>query len=266
MTNRNWRRAGLVLAGAAVALFTPGPSADAVQGQTLPTDPAVTVGTLPNGLRYFVRENRRPEGRAELRLVVNAGSTLEDEDQLGLAHFVEHMAFNGTRNFPESELVRYLESIGMRFGPDLNAYTSFDETVYMLQVPTEPEPLRTGIRILEEWAHLVSFDSLEIEKERGVVMEEWRLGQGAGERLRQQYFPTLFHGSRYADRLPIGTPEVLQTFTHDRLIAVLSRLVPAGPHGRDCRGRFRRCRDRGADTRTFRADPGAPVAAAASFL
>jgi zinc protease len=185
----------------------------------LPVDPQVTMGTLPNGLRYYIRENRRPEQRAELRLVVNAGSILEDEDQLGLAHFVEHMAFNGTRNFEKQELVSWLESIGMRFGADVNAYTSFDETVYMLQVPTDSlQPIEKALQILEDWAHGVSFDPEEVEKERGVVIEEWRLGQGAGERLRQQYFPTLFRGSRYAERLPIGTPDVLRTFTREQLV------------------------------------------------
>jgi zinc protease len=187
--------------------------------QQLPADPHVVTGTLPNGLRYYVRENRRPEQRAELRLVVNAGSILEDDDQLGLAHFVEHMAFNGTRNFEKQELVAYLESIGMRFGADLNAYTSFDETVYMLQVPTDSmAPLVQALQILEDWAHGITFDAAEIEKERGVVMEEWRLGQGAGERLRKQYFPTLFRDSRYAERLPIGTPAVLETFTREQLV------------------------------------------------
>ncbi|HSJ25823.1 MAG TPA: insulinase family protein [Longimicrobiales bacterium] len=208
-----------ILAVAAPGLQSSQPVYGQVPSERLPTDPAVTVGELPNGLRYYIRQNSRPEQRAELRLVVNAGSILEDDDQLGLAHFAEHMAFNGTRNFPKSELVRYLESIGMRFGADLNAYTSFDETVYMLQVPTDSAaPMRTAMQILEDWAHGIAFDPAEIEKERGVVLEEWRLGQGAGERLRKQYFPTLFHGSRYADRLPIGTPEVLQSFDPARLV------------------------------------------------
>jgi zinc protease len=212
MPGPNW-----LLAALSALLVLPATAA-AQQADRLPADPAVTVGTLPNGLRYYIRQNGRPENRAELRLVVKAGSILEDEDQLGLAHFVEHMAFNGTKNFPEAELVRYLEGIGMRFGPDLNAYTSFDETVYMLQVPTDSDAtVHTAFQILEDWAHNVSFDPAQIEKERGVVMEEWRLGQGAGERLRKQYFPTLFHGSRYAERLPIGTPDVLRNFTHDRL-------------------------------------------------
>jgi zinc protease len=195
------------------------PAGEVRLDEPLPVDPAVTVGTLPNGLRYYIRENRRPEKRAELRLAVDAGSILEDDSQLGLAHFAEHMAFNGTRNFEKHELIQYLESIGMRFGADLNAYTSFDETVYMLTVPTDSAaPLRTAMQILEDWAHGVSFDADEIEKERGVVIEEWRLGQGAGERMRKQYFPVMFRDSRYADRLPIGTRDVLATFDHDELI------------------------------------------------
>jgi zinc protease len=203
----------------AAALAVPAGATAQPAAQRLPSDPAVTIGTLPNGVRYYVRENRRPEHRAELRLVVNAGSILEDDDQLGLAHFVEHMAFNGTRNFPEAELVKYLESIGMRFGPDVNAYTSFDETVYMLQVPTDSvATVHTAFRILEDWAHGITFDPEEIEKERGVLLEEWRLGQGAAERLRKQYLPVLFHGSRYGLRLPIGTPEVLRTATREQIV------------------------------------------------
>ena len=187
--------------------------------QRVPTDPHVIVGTLPNGVRYFIRENRRPEKRAELRLALNAGSILEDDAQQGLAHFAEHMAFNGTRSFAKQEIVSYLESIGMRFGADLNAYTSFDETVYMLQVPTDSTtPLEKGVQILEEWAHAITFDSAEVDKERGVVIEEWRLGQGADERLRQQYFPVLFRNSRYETRLPIGQKTVLETFRRDALV------------------------------------------------
>ncbi|MGH7574073.1 MAG: M16 family metallopeptidase, partial [Longimicrobiales bacterium] len=180
---------------------------------TLPVDPNVRVGTLGNGLEYYVRENGRPENRAELQLVVNAGSVLETEDQRGLAHFVEHMAFNGTENFAKQELVAYLESIGMRFGADLNAYTSFDETVYMLTVPTDTgDFLERGILILEDWAHNQVFDPTEVEKERGVVIEEWRLGQGAAARMRDKMFPVLLKGSRYAERLPIGEREVLESF------------------------------------------------------
>lgn len=183
------------------------------QSERLGLDPAVTTGTLSNGLRYYVRPNARPENRAELMLAVNVGSILEADDQRGLAHFVEHMAFNGTASFEKQALVDWLESIGMQFGADVNAYTGFDETVFTLTVPTDTgTALETGIQVLEEWAHRVSFDSTEIEKERGVVIEEWRLGQGAGARMRDKVFPVLLAGSRYADRLPIGSLESLQTF------------------------------------------------------
>lgn len=187
-------------------------AAQAPTDSLLPVDSAVAVGTLPNGLRYYIRVNHRPQHRAELRLVVNAGSILEDSDQLGLAHFVEHMAFNGTTHFAKQELVDYIESIGMRFGADLNAGTSFDETVYQLQVPTDSAQIvRKAFQILEDWAHGVSFDTAEIRKERGVVMEEWRLGRGAEQRMLDKELPVIFRGSRYAERLPIGTPECIQS-------------------------------------------------------
>ena len=186
--------------------------------ETLPIDPAVRSGKLANGLRYVIRENKRPENRAELRLVVDAGSILEDADQRGLAHFVEHMAFNGTANFPKQDIVNFLEGIGMRFGPDLNAYTSFDETVYMLQVPTDSAAvMEKAFRILGDWAHRVEFDPEEIEKERGVVIEEWRSGRGAGARMRDEQLPVLLKDSRYAERLPIGQKALLDTFKHASL-------------------------------------------------
>jgi len=186
--------------------------------QLLPVDPAVTVGKLANGLQYYIRENHKPENRAELRLVVNAGSILEDDDQLGLAHFLEHMAFNGTKNFKKQELVGFMESIGMRLGPEVNASTSFDETVYQLEFPMDnPEYMAKAFQILEDWSRAMTLDSEEIDKERGVVIEEWRLGQGADSRLRDKYFPVLFRGSRYAERLPIGKKENLETFDPDVL-------------------------------------------------
>jgi len=196
----------------------PRPAATAPLTEKIPVDQRITTGRFANGLRYYIRANGKPEDRAELRLAVNAGSVLEDDDQRGLAHFVEHMAFNGTKNFPKLDIVNFVQSIGMRFGNDLNAYTSFDETVYMLQVPTDkPEVLDKAMLILGDWAQNVTFDPAEIDKERGVVMEEWRLGRGAQGRLRDKQFPVLLQGSRYADRLPIGTPEVLQKFPHNRL-------------------------------------------------
>ena len=184
----------------------------------LPLDTSIVSGRLANGLSYFIRLNHKPEKRAELRLVVNAGSILEDKDQQGLAHFVEHMAFNGTKNFAKNDLINYLESVGVRFGADLNAYTSFDETVYMLQVPTDtPSILNKAFEILGDWAHLVSFDDTEIDKERGVILEEWRLGRGADARLRDKEFPVIFDGSRYAERLPIGKPDIIRNVDHNTL-------------------------------------------------
>jgi len=122
----------------------------------VPVDPQITIGTLPNGLRYYIRNNRVPQGRAELRLAVNAGSVLEEEDQRGLAHFVEHMAFNGTLHFPRLEVVNFMQSLGMRFGAHVNANTSFDETIYELQIPTEnPMVIDRALLALEDWAHNV---------------------------------------------------------------------------------------------------------------
>lgn len=205
------------LLGACVST-TPTPVQRAATEEKLPIDSLATVGQLDNGLRYVIRKNQKPENRIELRLVVDAGSVLEDEDQQGLAHFVEHMAFNGTKNFAKQELIDYLELIGMRFGPDLNAYTSFDETVYMLTVPTDSaEVVETAFQILEDWAHQISFDPEEIDKERGVVVEEWRLGRGAQRRMFDEQLPILLKDSRYATRLPIGQKAVLDTFQHEAL-------------------------------------------------
>src|SRR5688572_4424741 len=187
--------------------------------QPMPVDPAITMGKFPNGLRYYILANKKPEKRAELRLVVKAGSVLEEDDQRGLAHFVEHMAFNGTKNFPKHDLIAFIESLGMRFGADLNAYTSFDETVYMLQVPTDkPGAIERAFQVLEDWAHNVTFEPAEIEKERGVVMEEWRGSRGAGMRTVERLFPIAFKGSRYAERIPIGLPAIIQNAKPERLV------------------------------------------------
>src|SRR5256714_9282256 len=185
-----------------------------VPAPPLPFAPAVTVGTLSNGMRYYIRENHKPEKRAELRLVVNAGSVLEDEDQRGLAHMVEHMAFRGTKKFPTNQISSYLESVGMRYGPDINAFTSFDETVYEVTIPTDTAAIvDKGFQILSEWAHNLAFEPSQIAKERPVVIEEWRLGQGAENRMQNKWFPILFEGSRYGQRIPICLKSVLETYT-----------------------------------------------------
>ena len=184
----------------------------------LPLDPAIHKGTLPNGLTYLIRDNPRPANRVMLRLVVKAGSVDEADDQRGLAHVLEHMAFNGTARFKPGELVRYLESIGARFGPHVNASTSFDETIYMLDVPTDREgALRRGLEALSDFAGGITLDPAEIDRERGVVLEEWRGRLGASTRMQEPQIAALFGDSRYASRLPIGTPEILKTFSHDRL-------------------------------------------------
>jgi len=186
--------------------------------EKMPIDPNVRMGKLDNGLVYYIRKNAKPEKRVELRLAVNAGSILESDEQQGLAHFCEHMCFNGTKNFPHAELVNTIERMGIKFGADLNAYTSFDETVYMLKVPTDqPDLIDKGFQILEDWAHQVTFDGKEIDKERGVILEEWRLGLGADDRMRKKAFPVIFKDSKYADRIPIGKPEILKSFKHETL-------------------------------------------------
>jgi zinc protease len=183
----------------------------------IPLDPNVKIGQLENGLTYYIRQNEKPEDKVEFRLVINAGSMQENDKQLGLAHFTEHMAFNGTENFKKNELVDYLQSAGVKFGADLNAYTSFDETVYILPIPTDEETLENGLTVLEDWANGLLMTEEEIDKERGVVLEEWRLGQGASQRMRDEYFPVLFKDSRYAERLPIGKKEILENFEYETL-------------------------------------------------
>ncbi|WP_426075927.1 M16 family metallopeptidase [Janthinobacterium sp. PSPC3-1] len=184
----------------------------------LPVAPEVTVGKLPNGLTYYIKKNARPAQKVELRLVVKAGSILEDDDQQGLAHFTEHMAFNGSTHFKRNELISYLQSIGVKFGADLNAYTSFDETVYVLPIPTNKKGnLEKGFLVLEDWAHGLKFNPADIDSERGIVLEEARLGKGASDRMNKVLYPKLLNGSRYAERMPIGKEEVLKTFKPDAI-------------------------------------------------
>jgi zinc protease len=186
--------------------------------QLIPADEKIRIGKLENGLTYYIRQNKKPENRVEMRLAVNAGSVLEDDDQLGLAHFSEHMAFNGTKNFDKNDMVKYLQSVGVQFGPEINAYTSFDETVYMLTLPTDSAHiLQKGYQIMEDWAHNLTFDPVEIDKERGVIVEEWRLGQGPTQRMQEKFIPVLFKGSQYANRLPIGKKEIIEGASYETL-------------------------------------------------
>lgn len=203
----------------------------------IPFNPAASKGVLKNGLTYYVKSNSTPKNRAEMMLVVSAGSVQEDADQRGIAHFCEHMSFNGTKNFPKNELVKYFESIGMEFGPEINAYTSFDETVYMVKVPLDKqEYVQKGLQVLYDWASQVNDSTDAINKERGVIHEEWRGDQGAQKRMENQWWPVFLKNSKYAERLPIGElevidkckPEVLRRFRNDWYRPDLQAIIVVG--------------------------------------
>ncbi len=193
--------------------------ADIAPDTVLTPDPAITIGKLPNGLTYYIRPNSYPENQVYLRLVVKSGSVMEDDDQLGLAHFFEHMTFNGTDKYPENQIIDFLEKSGIQFGPDLNAYTTFDHTVFMLNIPADkPELIDQSVEILSQWAGHVKLEKKDIDDERGVVIEEWRRSQGAEERLRNFEVKTLLEGSRFAVRDPIGKVEILETFDREQIV------------------------------------------------
>lgn len=206
--------------------------------EELPTDPDVIAATLDNGLTYYIRYNDSPGGRAELRLLVDAGSLLEDDDQAGAAHFLEHMMFNGTERFPRNELTALLETFGPRFGPDINAFTSFDETVYELSLSSEdPELLDLGIDVLREWARGATLTETDVVEERGVVLEEWRLrDQGFNGRLGEVLQDLLLAGTPYEGHSPIGnvpsiettTPKLLRSFYDDWYRPDLLAVVAVG--------------------------------------
>src|SRR5450432_3335473 len=184
----------------------------------LPVDPNVKIGKLSNGLTYYIRQNKKPEQKVELRLAVNAGSILEDDNQQGIAHLSEHMAFNGTTHFKKNDIISFLQSIGVKFGNDLNAYTSFDETVYILPIPTDkPGNIDKGFQILEDWAHNVTYKNEDIDGERPVVLEESRLGKGARDRMFRKIYPQLFAGSLYANRLPIGLDSIIKNQNYETI-------------------------------------------------
>ena len=188
----------------------------ALNAQKLPVHEDLKTGKMWNGMRYYILKNGKPEQRAELRLVVRAGSNMENDNQQGLAHFLEHMAFNGTLNFEKQALVDFLESTGIKFGPDLNAYTSFEETVYMLQARTDSmRYYRRAMQILRDWAGDITLEIEEIEKERGVIMSEYRSRLSGAQRAQQETFPVMYANSRYAERLPIGKPDIIQTAQRD---------------------------------------------------
>src|SRR5215471_2893259 len=185
---------------------------------TMPLDAAVKTAKLPNGLTYFIRKNSRPAQRVSMRLAVKAGSLMEADDQLGLAHLIEHMAFNGSTHFKPGDVFAYFEAVGALLGPHVNAYTSFDETVYQLDLPSDkPEILDKAMLALSDYAGGLTLSAEEIAKEKPVVIEEWRLGLGASSRVRDKQFPLLFYKSRYANRLPIGKPDVIRSAPPQRL-------------------------------------------------
>jgi zinc protease len=228
-----WRVTAGLLACLFVASVAESPSAQIASGREttaasvaayalsadMPVDPEVLIGGLPNGLRFYIRPNPKPARQAELRLVVRAGSVLEDDDQRGLAHFVEHMQFQGSRHFPEQSIDRFLGSIGLSIGSDANAVTSFDDTQYALRVPTDrPGILDTALTVLEDWAGGALFDDAAIERQRAIVLAEWRRSLGADERTADRLRRVQLEGSRYADRSPIGDPTVIQSAQRDRLV------------------------------------------------
>lgn len=184
----------------------------------IPLSPQVKLGTLPNGLKYYIRYNAKPEKKVELRLAVDAGSILEDDDQQGLAHFLEHMGFNGLEHFPGNELVTYLQSIGVAFGNDLNAFTGFDQTVYILPVPSDDSvKLEKAFQVIADWSGGMLLTNEEIDKERGVILAESRLGKGADDRMMKKWLPALMNGSKYGERLPIGKDEIIEKFNYESL-------------------------------------------------
>ncbi|HWF83364.1 MAG TPA: insulinase family protein, partial [Vicinamibacterales bacterium] len=223
LSANRWLGALLLLLSALPAgVRTQAPAAPAALNleDRIPFDAAIHTATLPNGLKYFVRQNGRPAKRVALRLAVKSGSLEETDDQQGLAHFIEHMAFNGSTHFKPGELVSAFESVGARLGPHVNAYTSFDETVYMLDLPSgQPEIVAKGLMALADFAGGLTFDPTALDKERGVVIEEWRGGLGASSRVRDKQFPLLFYQSRYVERLPIGKPDIIRTAPASRLRA-----------------------------------------------
>ena len=187
--------------------------------QPLPVDTAVRIGKLPNGLTYYIRHNEYPKGQADFYIAQNVGSILEEDNQRGLAHFLEHMCFNGTTNFPDNQLREWLESIGVKFGANLNAYTGVDETVYNINnVPVARESVQDScLLILHDWANDLTLDPKEIDKERGVIHEEWRRSMQGQMRIIEKLLPIVYPTSKYGHRLPIGTMEVVDNFAPQAL-------------------------------------------------
>ena len=180
----------------------------------IPVDTDVRIGKLPNGLTYYIRHNNWPENRAEFYIAQRVGSIQEEDSQRGLAHFLEHMCFNGTKHFPGDGIIRYCESIGVKFGADLNAYTAIDETVYNISnVPTNNiNNIDSCLLILSDWADGLLLETEEIDKERGVIHEEWRSRNSGMQRMLERNLPAIYPNSKYGYRMPIGTMEVVDNF------------------------------------------------------
>ena len=195
-------------------------AASITSGTPLVQNPEIVSGTLDNGMDYYILRNDVPYNRMSLRLVVKVGSIAEEDNEKGVAHLIEHMAFNGTEHFEKNSIIDYAESIGMIFGPEVNAYTSFEETVYMLEIPADKdEYLEQAMLIFKDWASAVTFDQEELDKERGIVMEEWRGNLGLSGRLVDAVIPFELKDSAYVDRLPIGDMDVIQNITRDEVIS-----------------------------------------------
>lgn len=228
MVNMFWYIKNRVLMKKFIALFIFVMAAFSMNAQTvkqrapqdkIAPDPAVTIGSLSNGIKYYIRENKKPENRAELRIVFKAGAVQETDAQSGLAHFIEHMCFNGTKHFPKNDLIKFFEKTGMRFGGDVNANTGFDRTLYLLTIPLDkPGLIEEGFQVLEDWAHNVSFDPEELEKERGVIKQEYTLYLGAQQRIQQHHLKNYLYGSKFADRLPIGKPEIFMKAPREEFV------------------------------------------------
>lgn len=214
-----WGIAGLFLMQPALAQQKKIAPQKATSTTLIPADPSVKIGKLPNGLVYYIKKNVEPKNRAELYLANRIGSLMEDDAQQGLAHFTEHMAFNGTKDFPKNEIINYLQKAGVRFGADLNAYTGFNQTVFQLPIPTDSAAVfQTAFKILANWAGKVSMNGADIDSERGIIVEEDRQrGKNAQQRMSNQLLPLLLANSRYANRIPIGKVDILNTFTHDKI-------------------------------------------------
>lgn len=193
----------------------------AQQNPPLPLDPNVRTGKLENGLTYYIRQNKQPENRADFYIAQKVGSMQEEDNQAGLAHFLEHMAFNGTRNFPGKSMLNYLQDNGIKFGTNINAYTSFDETVYYISdIPTTNLNLMdSALLVLHDWSNAIALEEEELESERGVIREEWRTRGGAQQRLWDQLLPKMYPGSKYANRMPIGSIDVINNFKPEEIRA-----------------------------------------------